>query len=273
MNGVLRISIRRRALRVVLVGHVLQRDSARTRLRPRHHRPVRRRPRNRLSGAGEVSGISETVAAIRAPMPLCRSTPGVRGTCASAAYWLAAACRRVVAVENPFGRVRGRHLLARHCAEWAEKLGARYRSVSDRTPNKAPEPGNASAMRDAGHSRRDGRRVPRTSDACAARGRPDAVAEFYQGGRMLAANAARDAGWVDAVLTSQPSGADAWLMTGGAPPQVQRAPMSHVSGHAARRPLPQGGRHAQREPGGGVVTRLPRRTRNCSRRSSRASSE
>ena len=163
-------------------------------------------------------------------MPLCRYAY-VRGTCASAAYWLAAACRRVVvAVETARVGCVGAVIVARRHRGVGEKFGASTTDFRGTDAGQGARPGTdafdaeAQALVDAAGdtflSDLGRMRGPR--------GDLDAVAEFYQGGRMLAANAARDAGWVDAVLTSQPSGADAWLMTGGAPPQVQRAPMSHT---------------------------------------------
>lgn len=211
------------------------------------------------SPGGEVSGISETVAAIRQTDAVVPVYAYVRGTCASAAYWLAAACRRVVAVETARVGCVGAVIGVVDTRGVGEKLGAKYyRFVSERTPDKAPQPGTdafdaeAQALVDAAGdtflSDLGRMRGPR--------GDLDAVAEHYQGGRMLAANAARDAGWVDAVLTSQPSGADAWLMTGGAPPQVQRAPMSYTFPQVRRTAAAttQEGDMPNENPGGGVVT-------------------
>lgn len=177
------------------------------------------------SPGGEVSGISETVAAIEQTAGVVPVYAYVRGTCASAAYWLASACRRVVAVQT--ARVG---CVGAICSLWddrgiGEKMGARYyRFTSERTPNKAPEPGTEAFSAEAQAT------VDAMGDAFLAdlarmrgpRGDLDAVAEFYQGGRMLAADAAREAGWVDAVLTSAPTGPDAWLMTGAAPPEPKR---------------------------------------------------
>ncbi len=211
------------------------------------------------SPGGEVSGISETVAAIEQTDAVVPVYAYVRGTCASAAYWLASACRRVVAVQTARVGCVGAICSLVDDRGIGEKMGARYyRFTSERTPNKAPEPGTPAfdaetqatvdAMGDAFLADLARMRGPR--------GDLDAVAEFYQGGRMLAADAAREAGWVDAVLTSAPSGADAWLMTGAAPPEPKRPapafPFSMVRRAAAA--TTEEASMANENPGGGVVT-------------------
>lgn len=177
------------------------------------------------SPGGEVSGVQETVAAIRATDAVVPVYAFVKGTAASAAYWLAAACRRIVAVETTRVGCVGAVVSLVDMRGLAEKLGAKYyRFTSDRTPLKAPEPGSDEFSAEAQAT------VDAMGDAFLAdlgrmrgpRGDLDAVAAHYQGGRILAGAAALEAGWVDAILTSQPSGPDAWLMTGGAPPQAAR---------------------------------------------------
>ena len=211
------------------------------------------------SPGGEVSGIQETVAAIRATDAVVPVYAYVKGTAASAAYWLASACRRIVAVETTRIGCVGAVVSMLDTRGVAEKMGARYyRFTSDRTPLKAPEPGTDAFSAEAQAV------VDAMGDAFLAdlgrlrgpRGDLDAVATFYQGGRMLPGSDALAAGWVDSLLTSQPSGPDAWLMTGEPPPQVQRAPMSYTFSQVRRTAAAttQEGDMPNENQGGGVVT-------------------
>jgi ClpP class serine protease len=174
------------------------------------------------SPGGTVSGIAETVAAVERAREAKPVIAYVRGMAASAAYWLAAACDRIVAVDTAQAGCVGAICTVLYLAPAMRKMGAEvYRYTSSRTPLKAPEPGTEAfdaerqrlidAAGDLFLAHLARLRGPAGMDL-------DAAAELYQRGRMLSAPAAVAAGWVDAVVAPGAESADAWLMHGGSPP-------------------------------------------------------
>ena len=172
------------------------------------------------SPGGTVTGIAETVAAIEAARRVCPVVAYVRGTCASAAYWLAAACDRIVSARTANVGCVGAIVAFWDFSGVVRQMGAeRYRYTSTRTPLKSPDPGTPAfdlerqALVDA------------TGDAFLAdlaRLRslaPDleAVAEFYGRGLLAPALGALQRGWIDAVVDADADDPNAWLASGDEP--------------------------------------------------------
>lgn len=172
------------------------------------------------SPGGTVTGIAETVAAIEAARAICPVIAYVRGTCASAAYWLAAACDRIVSARTANVGCVGVIVAFWDFSGAVRQMGAeRYRYTSTRTPLKAPDPGTPAfdlerqALVDAAGD-------AFLADLSRLRGlAPDleAVAEFYGRGVLAPAPGALQRGWVDAVVDADPDDANAWLASGDEP--------------------------------------------------------
>ncbi len=173
------------------------------------------------SPGGTVTGIAETVAAIEAARKAAPVIAFVRGNCASAAFWIASACDRIVALHTAKAGCVGAVVTVMDVGGLAKKMGVEiYRFTSGRTPGKNPAPGseefNAETQRliDAAGDAFLG-------DLARLRGTPgdlDAVADFYGRGAYMPAADALKAGWIDAVIPADASGPHAWLLTGDAPP-------------------------------------------------------
>lgn len=172
------------------------------------------------SPGGTVTGIAETVAAIEAARRVCPVVAYVRGTCASAAYWLASACDRIIAARTATVGCVGAIVAFWDFSGAIRQMGAeRYRYTSSRTPLKAPDPGTPAfdlerqALVDAAGD-------AFLADLSRLRGlAPDleAVADFYGRGLLAPASSALQRGWVDAVVDADPDDANAWLASGDEP--------------------------------------------------------
>lgn len=211
------------------------------------------------SPGGAVTGVTETVAAIQAAAGAVPVIAYVRGTCASAAYWLAAACSRIVVAHTARVGCVGAVVSFIDPSGIYKKAGAvSYRFTSGRTPNKAPEPGSEAfdaetqRMVDAAGDQFLGELQRMRGPG----GTLDDVAAFYQQGAMLPAADALAAGWVDAVVSPGSGGRDAWLLTGEAPPVDDDAEAPDPYRFPQVRPRAVTTQEAPmgKENGGGVVT-------------------
>ncbi len=180
------------------------------------------------SPGGEVTGLRETVAAIEAARKRGPVIAYVQGAASSAAYWLAAACDRIIAADTARIGSVGAVIAGLDMRGAYEATGARYyRWTSARTPDKAPEPGSEAGDAEAQ------RIVDAAGDAFLhdlgrLRGPPgdlDAIADAYRRGASLSSRDALALGWVDEVVT--PGAQDhAWLMLGGDAPSRYRFPLA-----------------------------------------------
>lgn len=211
------------------------------------------------SPGGAVTGVTETVAAIQAAAAVVPVEAYVRGTCASAAFWLASACTRIVAAHTARVGCVGAVVSFIDPSGMYEKDGAVfYRFTSGRTPNKAPEPGTEA------FSSETQRMVDAAGDQFLGElqrmrgpgGTLDDVAAYYQSGAMLPAADALAAGWVDAVVSPSSGGRDAWLLTGEAPPvdDDAKAPDPYRFPQVRPRAVTTEEAPMGKENGGGVVT-------------------
>ena len=172
------------------------------------------------SPGGTVTGIAETVAAIEAARAICPVIAYVRGTCASAAYWLAAACDRIVSARTANVGCVGAIVAFWDFSGAVRQMGAeRYRDTSTRTPLKAPDPGTPAfdlerqALVDAAGDAflADLARLRSLAPDL------DAVAEFYGRGLLAPALGALQRGWIDAVVDADADDPNAWLASGDEP--------------------------------------------------------
>ena len=211
------------------------------------------------SPGGAVTGVTETVAAIQATAAVVPVEAYIRGTCASAAFWLASACSRIVAAHTARVGCVGAVVAFLDWSGIAKKAGAvSYRYTSGRTPNKAPEPGTEAfdaetqRMVDAAGDQFLGELQRMRGPG----GTLDDVAAYYQSGAMLPAADALAAGWVDAVVSPSSGGRDAWLLTGEAPPvdDDAEAPDPYRFPQVRPRAVTTEEATMAKENGGGVVT-------------------
>ena len=182
------------------------------------------------SPGGTVTGIAETVAAIEAARAICPVIAYVRGTCASAAYWLAAACDRIVSARTANVGCVGTIIAFWDFSGAVRQMGAeRYRYTSTRTPLKAPDPGTPAfdlerqALVDAAGDAflADLARLRSLAPDL------DAVAEFYGRGLLAPALGALQRGWIDAVVDADPDDENAWLASGDEPDDEDDAPSNY----------------------------------------------
>lgn len=182
------------------------------------------------SPGGTVTGIAETVAAIEAARAICPVIAYVRGTCASAAYWLAAACDRIVSARTANVGCVGAIVAFWDFSGAVRQMGAeRYRYTSTRTPLKAPDPGTPAfdlerqALVDAAGDAflADLARLRSLAPDL------DAVAEFYGRGLLAPALGALQRGWIDAVVDADPDDENAWLASGDEPDDEDDAPSNY----------------------------------------------
>lgn len=167
---------------------------------------------------GTITGIAETVAAFEAARSRgVRIIAYVTGQCCSAGYWLASACDEIILGSNAEVGCVGALVSFMDFDGIYKAAGATYyRWTSDKTPDKAPEPGTDELST----------QIQESVNACgdsflADLGRMhglgtdlDAIAEIYQRGKFLPAGQALAAGWADSIVTPGDASMN-WLTLGG----------------------------------------------------------